>query len=491
MFRIKSTRSLRSEVRQSEIEDLMNYRTQNPIKLGLIFILPALLLIQACKPESIPEIYRPSHAHAAYLYSLNQAGLGDTALARDWAEASRKCLQDVIDIRAPYKEAFYMDPQDASAVAYRFEVKRGHKTEIQVSLESVQTARIFIDLFRVEGDDPQHWVRVASADPMENRLEFEPRLTISYSVRLQPELLRGGRFTVTIRNNASLGFPIAGYDHSRIGSGFGEPRDGGRREHHGVDIFVPRHTPILAPADGYIRRAGEQSLGGRTIWLSDSKRSLNMYFAHLQEHKVASNTYVKKGDIIGTVGNTGNARTTPPHLHFGIYMSRSGPVDPVDFITAVNDTPAPIVSDQKVLGQWVRAKQPGISLTSAASRSAQIAELEQHVPMQIVAAANNHYRVGLPDGTSGYVSATGIESTESNIQSFLAEQSMALQDSPTADGIQKSLIHTGEVIDILAEFQNHWLIRVKGHGIGWLSVEALASPGGQTSQETGPLTNQR
>jgi SH3-like domain-containing protein len=111
--------------------------------------------------------------------------------------------------------------------------------------------------------------------------------------------------------------------------------------------------------------------------------------------------------------------------------------------------------------------------------------------MQIVAAANNHYRVGLPDGTSGYVSATGIESTESNIQSFLAEQSMALQDSPTADGIQKSLIHTGEVIDILAEFQNHWLIRVKGHGIGWLSVEALASPGGQTSQETGPLTNQR
>ncbi len=462
---------------------------QNPIRLGLVFILPALLLLQACKQETVPDVYQPSHAHAAYLHSLTQAGLGETALARDWAEASRKCLQEVIDVQAPYQEAFYIAPQEAAAVAYRFEVKRGQKTEIQVLLDSLQTARIFIDLFRVEGDDPQHWVRVASADPAENRLEFEPRLTISYAVRLQPELLRGGRFTVTIRNNASLGFPVAGYDHTRIGSGFGEPRDGGRREHQGVDIFVPRHTPIIAPADGYIRRAGEQSLGGRTIWLSDSKRSLNMYFAHLQEHKVEANTSVKKGDTIGTVGNTGNARTTPPHLHFGIYMSRRGPVDPVDFITTVNDTPAPILSDQKALGQWVRAKQSGVSLrASAASRADQLIELKQRIPMQIMAAANSYYRVHLPDGTSGYVSATSIESTEPYLHSFQAEQSLALQDSPAADGIQKSLIQAGEVIDIMAEFQNHWLIKVNGQ-VGWLPLSAFALPGGQTAQDLGPHTH--
>ncbi len=467
----------------------MNDRTQNLIRWGIAIFVPALLLIQACKQESVPDVYQPSHAHAAYLRSLTLAGLGDTALARDWAEASRKCLQKVIDVQAPYKEAFYISPQEAAAVAYRFEVKRGQRTEIQVLLDSLQTARIFIDLFRVEGDDPQHWVRVASADQVENRLEFEPRLTISYAVRLQPELLRGGRFTVTIRNNASLGFPVAGYDHHRIGSGFGEPRDGGRREHQGVDIFVPRHTPIIAPVDGYIRRAGEQSLGGRTIWLSDSKRSLNMYFAHLQEHKVEANTSVKKGDIIGTVGNTGNARTTPPHLHFGIYMSRSGPVDPVDFITAVNDTPAPILSDQKVLGHWVRAKQSGVSLrASSASRADQIAELDPHIPMRIMAAASNRYRVHLPDGTAGYVPAAGIESTEAYLHSFQAEKSLALQDSPEVDGIQKSLIQTGEVIDILAEYQNHWLIRVNGQ-IGWLPVGASALPGGQTPQDTRPRTH--
>ncbi len=470
----------------------MNDHAQKLIKLGLAFCVPALLLIQACKQESVPDAYQPSHAHAAYLHSLNQAGLSESALARDWVEASRQCLQNVIDIRAPFQEAFYIDPKEAAAVAYRFEIKRGHRTGIQVSLESRQTARIFIDLFRVEGDDPQHWVRVASSDPAENRLEFEPRLTVFYAVRLQPELLRGGRFTVTIRNNASLGFPVAGYDHSRIGSGFGEPRDGGRRQHHGVDIFVPRHTPIVAPADGYIRRAGEQSLGGRTIWLSDSKRSLNMYFAHLQEHKVEADTYVKKGDVIGTVGNTGNARTTPPHLHFGIYMSRRGPVDPIDFITAVNDTPAPIVSDQKVLGQWVRANKAGVSLrASTANRSTRIAELEQHVPMQVVAAALHSYRVMLPDGTSGYVSTTGIETTEQSIQSILAEQSLYLQDSPAADAIQKSRIERGETIDILAAFQNHWLIRIEGRKTGWLPVEALASPGGQTPQETELRTTQR
>ncbi len=64
-----------------------------------------------------------------------------------------------------------------------------------------------------------------------------------------------------------------------------------------------------------------------------------MYFAHLQTQEVEEMSYVVAGQRIGTVGNTGNARRTPPHLHFGIYVRGEGPVDPVNFIKKINSMP--------------------------------------------------------------------------------------------------------------------------------------------------------
>ncbi len=450
-------------------------------------ILPLVVLclsvLSSCRQELVPEVYRPSSAHDAYLYALEQAGLAESALAVDWKEASRESLNRAIPITPPFQEVFYVDPKEAFSVAYRFEVLRGQRTEIQVDLQGEEPTRIFMDLFRVEGDSPDYWVPVASAPEGEYKLEFEPRLTIPYTIRIQPELLRGGRFTITIRNVPSLEFPVAGADSRDIGSGFGAPREGGRRRHHGVDIFAPRHTYVTAPSDGRVLRAGEQPVGGRTIWIRDEKRNLTLYFAHLQALKVEQNANVKKGDVIGTVGNTGNARTTPPHLHFAIYVRGSGPIDPVHFITKTNDIPRPVTVDLQPLGKWVRSNtQPVFLRPTSDPRAEPATELEQYVPMQVLAAASERYRVLLPDGTSGYVPAGSLESVHPGLQSLGAGDSLTVRDSPHSDGIVKSHIESGNGIEIWGRFSGYWLLGTEDGLIGWVPIPL---PAVQSSRQTG------
>ncbi len=82
---------------------------------------------------------------------------------------------------------------------------------------------------------------------------------------------------------------------------------------------------MLATSRARVRRIDEWKLGGRVIWLEDPERNLRLYFAHLQTQDVEDGTWVQAGERIGTVGNSGNARTTPPHLHFGIYVRAKAP----------------------------------------------------------------------------------------------------------------------------------------------------------------------
>jgi hypothetical protein len=90
-------------------------------------------------------------------------------------------------------------------------------------------------------------------------------------------------------------------------------------------------TPALAAADGVVRGVGVTSLGGKVVWLRDEDGHA-LYYAHLDRQYVTEGQQVRTGDTLGFIGNTGNARTTPPHLHFGIYARGEGPVDPWYFV---------------------------------------------------------------------------------------------------------------------------------------------------------------
>ncbi|MEM9328568.1 MAG: M23 family metallopeptidase, partial [Bacteroidota bacterium] len=290
----------------------------------IVAYLGFLLLLGCRQDEKVPERFYPRNDHEAYWHHLRQANLLETALGKEWLAAAARTFEHPIKVRLPYQEVFELPNRRAEAYGYRFQVNRGQKVLIRLDLASEDSAAVFIDLFRIDNDSLQDYRHVASADSAFD-LGFEPRKDAPYLLRLQPELLRGGLFTLTIETVASLDFPVAGKGRRAIQSFFGDPRDGGRREHHGVDIFAKRHTPILAPTDGRIRSVDTKKLGGKVVWLYDQQRGAHLYFAHLHEQKVVERQQVQKGDTLVTVGNTGNARFTHPHLNFGFY--KNGPID--------------------------------------------------------------------------------------------------------------------------------------------------------------------
>ena len=296
-----------------------------------------------------------------------------TALGQAWIRAATRALKSPVLVETPLRDAFYLDENKADAIGYRFFGHRGEKIEIDIDIESEvsssDTVLLFIDLFRIEDDSLGLTRHIATAEPRELRMEFEPRRDADYVLRFQPELLLGGKFIVSIRKVPAFTFPVSGKNSRAIGSFFGDPRDGGKRDHHGVDIFAKRHTPIVSPVKGYVRRVNERGLGGKVVWIYDSKRRQNLYFAHLQEQLVKPRTEVNPGDTIGTVGNSGNARTTAPHLHFGIY--KNGPIDPYYFIKEGEPEPDSITADLSWLGNMV-------SLSSEDSINWQILGISNH-----------------------------------------------------------------------------------------------------------------
>lgn len=149
----------------------------------------------------------------------------------------------------------------------------------------------------------------------------------------------------------SLIFPVAG-KKSIIGSFWGAARDGGRRKHEGIDIFARKGTPVVAISDGIIVSRGTTPRGGKILWLQSTVHPISVYYAHLDQYKVRSGQFVRKGQVIGTVGNTGNAKYTPAHLHFGIYKY-TGPVNPLPYVKNSKKIIAP-TSSQKLQPITVR-----------------------------------------------------------------------------------------------------------------------------------------
>ncbi len=100
---------------------------------------------------------------------------------------------------------------------------------------------------------------------------------------------------------------------------WGGARSEGRR-HEGIDIFAPRDTPVRATTRGMISRIGPDRLGGRTVTVL-GPAGYRHYYAHLERYpNLQRGEWIAAGDVVGYVGNSGNAARTPPHLHYGIYV---------------------------------------------------------------------------------------------------------------------------------------------------------------------------
>lgn len=386
--------------------------TNSPWARGAL--LAAALLALGC--DSLPEIPRRLFDRGTprerYEERLALAGLGGMALVRDWHRAAERALEEAPRVALPHQEEVHLPLGEPTALAYRFVARRGQEITVAINLVGDTLAQIFVEAWLREADSTRPARRVAVADSLDRSLTVEPSRDGELTVRIQPELLRGGRLQVQLRAAPTLAFPVEGRRESDIGSRFGVERDGGARSHHGVDIFAPRGTPALAAAPAVVTRVSTTPRGGRVVWLRDH-RGHSLYYAHLDRQAVVEGTTVGIGDTIGFVGNSGNAVTTPPHLHFGVYRRGEGPLDPHWFLHRPGSVVARLEADTAVLGARVRVSRGEASVVEAPGKKAQARRtVAPGDTFRVIGAVGRWYRVALGDGTTGYIVAEDVQTED-------------------------------------------------------------------------------
>lgn len=439
-----------------------------------VCFLVLVALMAGCGGNTTPirEVFRKQTPYEKYEQSLKNTNLDKTALGQDWLVAGQRVLRDSLVVNIPFQETGYFSADKPAAYSYRTNAKRGERIVVRVDVQARQPVRMFVDVFRIEGTPKA----VASADTTDNLVNYEVKDDGQYLIRVQPELLRSGRYTLSVTSAPTLGFPVAGKDDRAIGSFWGVARDGGRRRHEGVDIFARRGTPVIAATDGTIRGVNTNNLGGKVVWLSDGGRDQVLYYAHLDRQLVQPGQRVKTGDTLGLVGNTGNAVTTQPHLHFGIYRYMGGPIDPYPSLRRPSDPPAAPAVNLGSLGEWYRVSARNASLKVAPqAKAATVTQLERHTPLVLLAGTGTWYRVALPDGTTGYLAKGSLENIEKRVRKITLQAPAPVLDFPDPAAAVVEEKEKNQTLQALAKLGSYWLVQTTKGSMGWLRWEASGS----------------
>ncbi len=137
---------------------------------------------------------------------------------------------------------------------------------------------------------------------------------------------------------ADLLIPVQGTSAAELTDTFVDARSEGRL-HDAIDIMAAAGTPVLAVADGHVEKLFDSARGGLTIYQFEPSGRYAYYYAHLQRYadNLAEKQSIKRGQVIGYVGSTGNADPAAPHLHFAIFLL--GPERRWSEGTAINPYP--------------------------------------------------------------------------------------------------------------------------------------------------------
>jgi len=432
--------------------------------LALTFV----ALAGCTSPDRWPGRARATSPHARYAAALAAAGLDSTALGRRWSLAAALAIRLPAAITLPYREAGYFGAAEPSAAGWVARVQQGQRLRVVVDVDGATAARLFIEVF--EWRDTLTAPRlIASGTDQDGTLELVARERAWYVVRIQPELLRSARFTVDIRAGASLAFPVDGRGSSSVKSFWGAERDGGRRSHQGIDIFAARGTPVLAAADGRITRVHETAIGGRVVWLADAAGRQSIYYAHLDRSLIREGEIVSAGDTVGLVGNTGNARTTSPHLHFGIYRRGEGPVDPFPYVHEPREQAPPISASLGRLGDTLRIARAGLFLDPAGP------VLQLNSAIVLAGASGDRYRVSLPDGAArGLVAAAALESLRDPLRQLTVREGTKVRDRPSPGAVAMDSVERDVAANVLASHGRFLLVQLRSGRRGWIDDIANA-----------------
>lgn len=402
-------------------------------------------------------------AHEKYGEKITSAGLQHTQLGALWFTAADKSLIQPLRITLPYKETGYFAADKPSAAGYTFSAKKGEQLVIAVALTAPTRTLFFLELWQ-SADANNKATLLTTADTNTHKLEYEIEKEGPYTVRLQPELLKGVEYTLTITTAPSLAFPVRQSDNPRVTSFWGADRDGGKRSHEGVDIFAKFRTPVVAAADGQVTRVNENELGGKVIFLRPAGKSYSLYYAHLDSQIAQPGQQVRAGEILGLIGNTGNARTTAPHLHFGIYTS-GGAVDPFPFIDQKKPAPKAITANLDHLSTFMRTDAVVTLYNEPSSKGTIVSKTDKGSVLQVRSATENWYKVSMPGDTEGFVPSAAL--TKKPLGKFLVRSEQKLLDAPLTSAAGITTVAAGTSVDIIGTYQDYNFVSYKD-ATGWL-----------------------
>lgn len=430
------------------------------------FVILCLLLISGCgKKNTLKGVFQKKTPYEAYSSALKDANLDRTTLGSNWLDAGAAVFKDSLVITLPYSETAYFDDTEVTANGYRFIAEKGQVVNVEMNVIGSEDLTIFLDLFSLK-EEPEH---LASSDTSQAFLEYEVEETGTFMLRLQPELLQRGRYHLEITSSPVLAFPVLGKTGKSIASFYGANRDGGRRKHEGVDIFAPRGTPVIAATEGRVGRVNLNNLGGKVIWLRDPERNLSLYYAHLDSQMVSSGQRVKIGDTLGLVGNTGNAITTPPHLHFGIYSAGFGAVDPYPFLHTKNSATETAHGGLEYIGKRVRIKNPLVNFRLTPDLQSEIiTKLPENSLLKIRGNSEKWLRGESPENLKGFVHVSMVELIEVPLEIFSLPEPAPLLDYPGEKGVLIRQLESGTSLEILAEQSEFYYVRAESLEEGWI-----------------------
>lgn len=402
-----------------------------------------LIAISSCGKLSFITGRSP---YEKYKNDLEQSGLNHTALVRDWIRTGTEVFADTSrQVALPFKGVYYFNPSHPRAALSIFKAKRGQRITIITTQVAADSFIVFVDLFEA-GDTSRP---VTFMQKGEDTLEYKVRHDRKYLLRLQPELLRGGKVTLSIVLQPQLSFPVQDASNRNIQSFFGAPRDAGARQHEGIDIFAPAGTPVLAPSDGRIIGVNNNNLGGKVVTQWDPERNVTYYNAHLSKQIAHIGQAVSTGDTIGLVGNTGNAVTTPPHLHFGIYAA-GGAIDPLSFVYQMDTVPPSLKINEEQLGKWALYKKSG-----------------NDFPVKLIGGNNENYLMLLPDDTIMLADKRYIEPI-TKLRTLKLTKTTELKQSPEVTSTPIATLAKGRQLDVLGSYHDFLLVRSDDEIQGWM-----------------------
>lgn len=325
------------------------------------------------------------------------------AVLTSWDYAGSFALEHPYLIIDSYAEYGATNPGIADANAFLINIKPGQRITASYSIDSFSMPA-FLEIWEQDGANKK---LLSSADSILKEASYFSEFGGNYIVKFQPKMEVNANFKLFIQILPGLDFPIDPKSKSNIGSLWGDPRDGGVRKHEGIDIFAAKGSNILAEADGTISYIDETEIGGKVVSLRPKGEDFTIYHAHLDEQSVQAGDIVSKGQIIGKVGNTGNAKTTAPHLHLGIY-GRSGAVDPFHF---VKKTATVVPPTARILLESVKLASSANVYLGPNTKNPKGIKAGFNATSE--AFTNGFYRVKLQDGSKGFVKESDFKKAKS------------------------------------------------------------------------------